>query len=241
MKNLISISNGFGYRIFNDRNETMRFLRDFPIDGIELMLIDKFSIAELELDQNVEKYLKASQYSTIHAPFFDYKNDKKTKGVLTLIKQLYDRINAKNVTFHPDNIIDYTLLAKCGFRVSIENNDKRKNLGFQKPEEIASLLSKYPFLSFTFDFGHAFAVNSDDIDSFLKLKDRMSQIHLSYCSDTLSEHVFLFNNQSPELIANLKKLSKELQEGVPIVFESVALTEKDMTLLQQEINFVREL
>ena len=240
MDNPISISNGFGYRVFDDRNETMRFFQDFPIDGVELMIFDLNSLENFTLDRDVLAYLQGLPFVTIHAPFYEYKRDTKTKKILQHLYNIYLLVNAKNITFHPDTISSFNVLADSGFKVSIENNDRQKVFGFQRPDEIRKLLDQFDFLHFTFDFAHAFQINPDLVDGFLELRERISQIHLSYCFDELSEHGLLHNQQSRELKKKLSLLKNTLSVQIPIILECAALNRAQMNLLGDEIKFVKE-
>jgi len=241
MINPISISNGFGYRLYDDRNKTMRIVREVNPSGIELVFITPEMLDQFHIDKDVAEYLTTLPFVTIHAPTSGiiYGRNNQTERLFRKLRDLYLQIGAKNVTIHPDLVEDFSVFADQGMQFSVENNDNRKAFG-QKTEEIAGYLKQNKDLGFTFDFAHAYQVNPDLVDDFLKLKDRIRQVHLSLMDNRLKEHVFLFNNQSPNLRKKLSILKEELDEYIPLVFECVALFKTDIPLLQKEIDFIHE-
>jgi hypothetical protein len=238
MDNPICISTGAVYKLTEDMNEKIGLVKEFSPDGIELCFADARYLIDFQISKENLSYLCGLKSVSIHAPWLGirYSENPRCQDVLKAIKDLYYLINARNVVFHADFVGDFDVFRNCDFIYSIENNDWRHP--FNTVSEIGVLLSENERIKFTFDFAHALSVLPASVPNFINhFKDKIIQVHLSYHGRELSGHWFLHKYDSEEM-RNLIKQLKILD--VSIVLECVANDENELSLIQNEIEYVRE-
>ena len=217
----------------------IEMLRKYSPDGIELSFAFPEYLANFNITEENLKYLRSLKYVTIHAPWknIQYGNNETSKKVLEKIEQLYEKINAKNVTFHPIEIEDVNIFDKYSFNVSIENEDWKKS-SYNSIEKMKQILDSNKRFKMTLDFAHVLTVDSNDIKSYIdEFADRISQIHLAYHNRNLNDHYFLYKHQDEvkEFVGHIKNLN------VPIVLEAVAPNEEEVPLIKNEIEYVKKI
>lgn len=239
MQNLISISTGFLYKFMEDRNEMIKTISRFSPEGIEISFAHPNDLINFKLSESALNYLKSLNYVTIHAPWkeISYDTNQESKEVLRLIKKLYDKIQAKYVIFHINEIKNPDILKDIGVNFSIENMDWKQKPN--NPDEIEEFLIKNKDSGFTFDFAHALTVSNDDISQYIhRLKGNLNQIHLSYKDRKLKDHWFLHKFDSPSLRESLTLLKSV---SVPFVFECVASDSSEIPLIKKEIEYIKSI
>jgi len=238
MGNLIGISTGLVYKLTNDRNSMISKLREFSPDGIELSFAKPDYLFRFKITAENQSYLKSLKFVTIHAPWKDisYGKNEKCYKTLKAIEELYCKINAENVVFHPEQIKDYNVFKRYNFRSSIENEDWRRKANNVK--SIGELLDKNPDIWLVFDFAHALTVSSEEIPDYInRFRHRISEIHLAMLNNDLKDHWFLHKydcQKIRELMENLKGID------VPIVLECVASNDGELNLIKKEIKYIKE-
>jgi hypothetical protein len=88
------------------------------------------------------------------------------------------------VVLHPDTIHDFSVWARFGRGVAVENMDRRKARG-RTADELRSVFDHLPEASFCFDVGHAHQVDRTMTDAWFLLRDlgdRLVQVHVSEIS-----------------------------------------------------------
>ncbi len=239
MGNLISISTGLVYKFITDRNEMIRKLREFSPDGIELSFAAPEYLFNFSVTADNRAYLRSLPYVTIHAPWKTvvYGPGGNGQAVVAAIEKLYLEINAKNVTVHASEVQDFEMFHSPRCQWSVENDDWRK--GVNHLEQIETILCRHPWLKFTFDFAHALTIDENEPKAYLeKLGSRMSQIHLSYLDHELQDHHFLCQHRN----AQIDVLAKfAVIAGKPLVLECVAGTEKEISWVSEEMEYIKQL
>ncbi len=240
MKNPICVSTGFLYRLFNDRNEIISKIREFSPQGIELSFDCPESLFNFVISKENLTYLQKLQFNSIHAPWKNvkYGDSAVCKGVLEAVQKLYAMTGAKNVVFHPGQITDLGVLNNYDFIASIENMDFGKD-SCKTVEQIEAILKENEWLKFTFDFAHALTVSPNDIPLHIsKFKDKLVEIHLAMLNRELRDHWFLHKFDSQRMRGLLNYL-----KGVnaPIVLECVASDEREIQLIEKEIEYVKKI
>lgn len=239
MKKIFSISTGFVYKFFNERNEMISKLSEYRPEGIELSFADPQFLFDFKITSSNLDYLRNLKYVSIHAPWKNvvYGNNEECYKILEQIEKLYIKIGAKNITVHVSEIDDFNVFKRYNFTLSIENDDWRK--GANTIEKIRDILDKNPHLKFTFDFAHALTISNKDIQKYIELfKNKISQIHLSYLNKNLLDHYFLHKYDSSEmqsLLSNLKDIN------CPIILECVASKKEDLPLIRNEIQYLQKI
>ncbi len=110
------------------------------IDGVELCFILKKDFDGFDLSEKAVGFLNSLKFNTLHAPVKGLKHgkNKKTKTVLRKIHDTGKNINLKQVSFHPNCIKDFSVLAESGLNVCIENLlDGEKRKGWQNHKNVA--------------------------------------------------------------------------------------------------------
>ena len=240
MKNLIAISTGLIYKFTNSRDEMVEIIREFNPDGIEFHLADPQYVFDFTLNSKNLSYVKSLKRLSIHAPWIDMKYDQCStiSKLLSRLEEINRLLTSQNITFEIDTITDFSVFDNFQPIASIENADWRNQ--FHDPLQIKNILSQYKKWQFTFDFAHALALDDDVIPEFLEMKNRISQIHLSYLDRQSTEHRFLHQCNQEILDPIIQKL-KLIPADIPLVLECVAATQSEISLIRNEIEFLKTL
>ena len=236
MKNPICISTGFVYKISEDMNEKIRLLKQFSADGIELNFAFSRDLINFKITQDNLEYLKDKRI-TIHAPWKDitYGDNINCINTLDSIQELYNKTNAVLVNLHKSSEDDLSILKKYNFFSTIENDDWIGDLSSTK--QLQEILKQNPNLGFTFDFAHSLSVSLELTTEYLaKLRNKMTQIHISYLDKTMKDHYFLYKHNTKKI----ECLLKLIPENVPLVLEAVASDETELPLIRKEVDYFRD-
>lgn len=230
MNNLISVATGTFFQSHAAAELQYRCINAFQkldIDGIELTLGRTTWVPRINEEHRA--YLKTLKHVSIHSPFgLAYIDNWDIKEHITLLKELYDSIGAKNIVVHPDQIEDYKLFA--GMQYSTENLPPRK---YVPHEEFDTLFTQFPELKLTLDVGHALRKSPEELEQLItKYKDKVVQIHF-HDFRSGEDHQPFHTTDNPAKYAAVKQFS------VPIVIEQKHST-FDMDFLKREIDFVRD-
>lgn len=238
MNNPICISTGCVYRLFKDRNESIKLLRQFSPAGIEVSFAYPRYLFDFEIEEDNLKYLKSLKFNSIHAPWKDfiYEDNEDSRKILKIISRLYKDINARNVVFHKDSIKDYNFIANNEFVVSLENDDWRKPNNTM--DYLKNILDNNKKFKFTFDFAHAMSTSADVAKYIDCLKDRLIEVHLSIIDKNSKQHSFLHKNDSNELRALLQNLKSV---SAPVILECAISNNNEIELIKKEIEYIQRI
>lgn len=230
MNNLISVATGTFFQSFANVELQYRCIEAFQkldIDGIELTLGRTTLVPRINEEHRA--YLKSLKHVSIHTPFGTaYTDTGDVKELITLLKELYDSICAKNIVIHPNQIEDYKLFA--GMQYSTENLPPRK---YVPHEKFDTLFNQFPELKLTLDVGHALWKSPEELEQLItKYKDKVVQVHFH---DFRSRE----DHQPFHTTDNPAKYSAVKQFNVPIVIEEKHPT-LNIDFLRREIDFVRD-
>ena len=171
------------------------------------------------LDELKTEDLAGFDYVSLHAPRYDFDKDEKSAAILSRIKKFSAEVRKLDmVVFHPDGILDFSVLQESGLPIGVENMDQRKET-HRTVEDMKKLLSDYPDFALVFDTNHAF-VNDNSYklgrEFVEKLGDRIKEIHLSGFKIL---HDPIFETRQIEMIQTISGLD------VPIIVESDVTSE----------------
>jgi hypothetical protein len=243
MTKILGISTGFDYKMSEDMNEQIKIIRNLSlgdlINGIELNFAFPEKLFNFEISEENLNYIKSLEFVSIHLPWKDiiYSDNSKAREFLSSAKRLYQRINAKNVVVHTDEIKDFKIFDDYNMNVSIENDDYKK--GANTVEQINELLNKDNRFKLTFDFAHAISISPSEVQKYIdKFEDKISEIHLAMLNREMKDHGFLHkfdNDQMRNLIKSLNLLD------APIILECVAKDTSELSLIKKEIRYIKEI
>ena len=128
MKRKICISTGCAHNpyVTDDINKQIKLFSKLDIDGMEILLGDAERLLRSKLNKESIKILKNFEFNTFHVPFYFCENhlyfhdNKLTKRIFNKIYPICDKINAKNINIHPQQINNFKILDK-NYNYSIEN------------------------------------------------------------------------------------------------------------------------
>jgi len=243
VKMAISISTGSIRFGSESKNGLVSFAEDnFKnlIDGIELCFILKEEFTEFKLSIQSAKFLNSLQFNTLHAPVkgLEYGKNKESQLTLKKISEIGKRINLNYVTFHPNHVTDFSVLAESGLNVCIENlPDGKTRKGWQFPKEFKKFFKKWPQIGLCLDVNHAMANGVELAEFTLAFKDRIRYIHLNATANAGNADHALLVESSEETIEKIKPVFK-LQK--PLVIE-VNIEKQKISLIKNEVHLIRKL
>jgi hypothetical protein len=148
------------------------------VDGVEISFLKTSECYDFTVNSELVDYSKNNKIF-LHACTKNiiYSNNFESNKVLNKLKNIYDSLNAKQITFHTENIssIDYLINYMKGYNLNIETPDvMRTERNYFKGIEALLL---YPNLSLTLDIEHS----RNHLHKFLKPKiiKRISEVHYS--------------------------------------------------------------
>jgi endonuclease IV len=237
----VYISTGSCFNLGLNRIESIEFVGNYQVNGLELMLAYPQELLDFKLNKNdkATAILKRFEWVSIHMPSMNvtYDNNQETKKLLAKGIELGKQINAKNLVFHPHTIKDFNILKNSSIQMSIENMDKNKN-AYKTLAEIKNTLEKYPYLGFVLDINHVLGNNLNPSD-FLEIKDRITEIHVSGLwmkKGILKEHGLLAEGTKEQL----EKVKPILELNKPKIIESDFYPEK-IPLIEKEIQLIKDI
>lgn len=229
----IGFCNGVFYKLKKSRfsPEVME-----KFDSLNCNAIELFPQGEKHLDMMIDVLSKDvySKYEwvSMHAPSYFCKNNEKTRRIFEKLRKVVLKFDIKNVTFHPDRIIDWDIMNEISdLPVSLENMDVDKRLG-KSVFDMERLLKKGNF-GLTLDVQHCYTNDqtmntaSEFISTF---KDKIKEIHLSgFDPDKL--HVPLHTVGQDIIINSVKDLD------IPIILETTFESFDD---IEKELEYVKK-
>jgi hypothetical protein len=121
------------------------------------------------------------------------------------------------IVIHPDTISDFSLWARFGKRLAIENMDRRKPVG-RTARELHDIFEFLPNASLCFDVGHARQCDASMTEAFLILSqfaDRLVQVHISEVNSA-SQHDPISHGAK----LAFQQVASMIPEDVPLIIES---------------------
>jgi len=216
-----------------NRNDFIKYVKSLDIDGVELTFASKEELFAFKLSSDNEKFLKGLDYVTIHASF-DFMEEANNKEEiirqLNIISDIYQKVNAKNVIMHPNDLPDSAILSRFKFKVSTENLRKKRNVTIS---DFKKIFEKYPKIGFCVDVSHAYSWSKQETEKLVKaFSNKITQFHFSgayrgkdhqplkiVSKDFLSSIELLFKSKAPIVIEEDIKIKSEkfLKEEVELV------------------------
>ncbi len=239
MSRIISFALGnlWTWRISQNRNDLLSYVKNLDIDGIEITFSSKEELYAFNLSPANEKWLKKFSYVTIHAPFHLSRdvgyNEQEVIRQLKIISALYTKLNAKNVIIHPQDLPVPRVLNKFSFKVSTENLAPKRNItiaDFQK------IFQKYPKINFCLDVSHAYLWGKEETGKLVQaFKNKISQIHFS---GTYRNR----DHQSIRVVTKnfLSSIEPIFSLKCPIVIEG-DIKPKSPKFLREEVEFIKNM
>lgn len=182
-----------------------------------LRAIELSALREHELGPLVEAAagldLKPFDYVSFHAP-----SKLKSMDESTVVELLLRLPAAWSIVVHPDIVRTYSIWARLGARLCIENMDNRKTTG-RTVAELRELFRALPAATFCLDVGHAKQIDPTMASAILMLREfgtRLRQVHMSDVG-ARGEHF------SIGVMARLafSRLAAHVPRTCPVIIESV--------------------
>lgn len=237
MSRLIAFATGSIWKWGKSLNhaDLLDYIEKLDVQGVELTFDNKKELFDFKLSSRQTDWLKSLSYVSIHAPFnlvSDAHDFEEIIEQLDVVKELYDKTNAKNVIIHPNNLPDPDVLSDYSMHISTENLPKKRHIDIKSLEKI---IKKYDGLGFCLDTTHAYTWNMHETGELAKrFKSILTQVHFSgsYRRET---HVSL-RDVSSYFIKSIQPLK---QLNVPIVIEG-NIEQKNSGFLREEIAYIRK-
>ncbi|MFZ5341018.1 MAG: hypothetical protein ACOZBL_00095 [Patescibacteria group bacterium] len=128
---IIGFSSGDFHKLCSDFKERLshNFIDNFKANNkanaIEIHCKNNEQINNL-IEENFD--LTYFEYISIHMPKITYTSDKNTYKLLDRIKLITKKYDIKNIVFHADNVLDWSIFDQYKtLPISIENMDDRKD------------------------------------------------------------------------------------------------------------------
>lgn len=215
---IIGFSSGDFHKLCSDFKERLshNFIDNFKANNkanaIEIHCKNNEQINNL-IEENFD--LTYFEYISIHMPKITYTSDKNTYKLLDRIKLITKKYDIKNIVFHADNVLDWSIFDQYKtLPISIENMDDRKDF-WKSIEDLEPILNRYN-LNLTLDLQHCF-VNDNTLklarDFHNTFRNKIVEYHISWFEqDNL--HYTLFRTGQDEIINSLEL------KNTPIIIES---------------------
>jgi len=200
----------------------------------------KQELEEFELDKKTIKFLNTLQFNTLHAPVIDldYSRNHETREIMQKIRKINSQVTLQQITFHPNHVSDFSVLAKQGFPVCIENlPDGKTRKGWQYPQEFEKFFREQPQFGFCFDVNHAMANGSKPEEFISMVGEKMEYIHLNATAQSGNADHALLTESSSDTIEKIKPV---LALNKPFVIE-VNISKEKTPLIKKEISLIKTL
>lgn len=236
MPRIISFALGNIWRWTESKNRDVliKYAKDLDVSGVEVTFSSKEELYALKLSKNNEDWLKSLDYVTIHAPFGLVRkadNEQEVIKQLNLIARLYDKINAKNVIIHPQDLPKHDILKNYHFKISTENLPKNKYISISELEKI---LNKYPKIGLCLDVSHAYKWSKYETGKLVKtFSKKITQIHFSGTYKK-KDHQSL-RSVTKDFLFSIQPIK---QLNVPIVIEE-DIKNKSVKFLKEEVEYIK--
>ncbi len=194
-------------------------------------------------EENV-RYLNSLSYVSIHAPFIDdsrnevsYGSNELTRELLLILSDVYRRIGAKSIVFHPTQIADFSVFSGCDMNICLENLDEEEG---RPKEAILDSISNEKY-RLVLDAAHALASGVGFLDELVdRYGQRVQHVHLSDRRFNPSKNR-VGNHQQLLFCEDMDKFKRLKDIDCPIIIE-VSIKDKigDIVNLEKEISFVKK-
>lgn len=220
------------YRISNERNTDEEILKKFVWINISALEINIYKKENLEWAISRNTIETNFKYCSIHAPVYQYQNNEESHKILKYLENLCSVLPIKNITFHPDLVVDWSFFDEYNhLPLSIENMDKAKEK-WKSVEDLQKIFESNSYFNFTLDLQHCF-VNDPTMqlakDFHKAFWDRLVEYHISWYHPELL-HYPLYITKQNQIIQSLEN------PNIPIIIEST-FDEKDW--LEKEIQYIK--
>lgn len=218
-------------------DDSVRMCSKLDIDGVELTLLGLSDVNGLKLGKANIRFLRSLKLNTIHAPLFSnrgriaYKNDMKSRKIISRLHKIYDLIGATNINFHPTSIRDFRILKENDYDYSIENMPRRYGLPHSYYRRI---LSDHPHLMMVLDASHALEFSPEELKRMVK--DFRRDIIYTHLSVNIGRGIHLPLHMVSESVRRTAEPARKLNDFVIETW----LEKLDMDIFKKEVSFVRK-
>lgn len=233
----LNIANGTFFKHKLEFKEQAKIISQLNVDGIELTFRYIDELDSCLKNNKFLDFLSRFKYNTIHSPFGKkpkikiYREDS-IDEILIKLKKIAERINAKNIVFHPYNFEDLSLLNKINNKLFSIENTITENMN---ANQLSQLLDEYQNLGFTIDTSHATFIGKKEFDDlFDKLRNRIKTIHFSNAWNE-EQHKQFFSMNGINRFSKLLTLNNEI-----ILTIEENFNEDLIDSINKEILFVRK-
>ncbi len=216
--------------------ELLEYVKALGVQGVEITLARKEDVMRFELNDSQMDILKSLPYKSIHAPFrmvshsFD---DEELRMQLDKIGHVYDKIGAKTVVVHPNELPSSDILDDYNFHISLENLSDISEVSLM---DMKRLLEKHSKMKLCLDVTHSFTWSKHETIKYIdEFKGNISQIHLSGGKNGVT-HLPL-RECDDEFISSIMPIKKL---DVPFVVEE-DLNHCNLEFIREEIGYIRKI
>ncbi|MEK6959233.1 MAG: hypothetical protein AABW59_04270 [archaeon] len=200
---------------FIGKIDIIEIISNLDIDGIEWTYGKEFG--ERVVSCQDEQILQNFSCNSLHAPFhfsLKYHTQKELEEGLTLMEKDAKKINAKQIVFHPGQIIPKEIFSNCSLLLLTENLSSKKSK--PRPQmEFEEDLANNPSWGLCLDVSHAYSWGQQETKRIVdKWGKRIKQVHLSNCFR--NECHMSFEHVSKGFCKSIEPLDCF---GVPIIIE----------------------
>lgn len=200
-----------GSLAIGDFREALRMMEGVPLDAVELSALREDELQPL-LHALGSLDLTRFSHVSLHAP-----SRLRTYTEQRLCEALAALEGRYPIVVHPDIIHDFSLWARLGEVLLIENMDKRKSVG-RTSEELDDIFAMLPQARLCLDVGHSRQIDSSMFETREILKrhaGRLAEIHLSDVNSSCGhEPLNLAAVEAFQRVADL------IPERIPIILET---------------------
>ena len=215
---LLGFSTGVLHKTHTTK-EALKIIKDIGCTAVELGFVKMEQIEQGWLDKISPEDISSFRYVSLHAPKFDYGNNAGTEVLFKKMAEVNALRKLDCVVFHPDCVKDFGVFKNAPFRIAFENMDDRKE-SFQKPEELARVLSEDEKYGMVLDINHIYS-NDPSMrlaeEFYTRLGSKIVQIHLS---GNAGYHDPIFKTRQTEILNAIQDFT------TPIIIESVISAEE---------------
>jgi endonuclease IV len=213
-------------------DQKIDFLRTSDIKVIELQYARYFDLAQPISEKNHD-YLKSLDYLSIHAPYFNEKTDEliydggaRCNTVMDFLSEIYNKLNAKAMVFHPNLILDWSVMKRIeGINVCIENMTRITDL---QPIYYEEILKEHHKFHLILDTAHCFGFEGNLLETLIeRFGKKIQHVHFSdrrYSHFEKKECSHLMFCRSEEKI----KFEPVKRLDCPIIIEAKVGSREDM-------------
>lgn len=240
MQKHICISTGSFHHHFEGRDYHSRLKKCMELDGVEgveLLFDEANHLMNFKLTKDEIDFLSELKFNTIHAPFYithdgkhaDYRDNPFYRKLMGRLHNIYDKVGAKNINVHPEEISDYSIFRNKDYQYTIENSPPKYGYGISFYRKI---IECNPHFKMVLDVSRA--MQADELNMLIKnFKKYIMYCHMSAYHNK-KPHIFLHNLDS-EVLKKLEPLKK-----LGTAFISETSQKHTIDFYQKEIDFLKK-